>query len=163
VREATRALTGKDPLESDVRTEEALRECALQIVDDIAIQLIRVGLNDQAVSSLRVGSAADSASAAQELSASLQASATRLSELSAAHNTVKIQTLLEEERARLTEACSTDAWIADFPGRNVLKRYVRDHVKVKYEAFVNIVLDRMAEANFQPPGMKRVLDEILDA
>ncbi|MCT7052184.1 hypothetical protein, partial [Salmonella enterica] len=78
------------------------------------------------------------------------------SELSAAHNTVKIQTLLEEERARLTEACSTDAWIADFPGRNVLKRYVRDHVKVKYEAFVNIVLDRMAEANFQGSSQSRV-------
>lgn len=163
VRQATRALTGSDPFASDEEAKAALRASAMEIVDDIAVQLVRADLNDRAVGALKVGAGARQSTAAQDLASSLQSSAQRLTDLSASYDASNISDHLDAERGRLATACASDDWIADFPGRDVLKRYARDHAGVKYEAFVNIILDRMAEANYQPPGMKSVLEAVLAA
>jgi hypothetical protein len=34
---------------------------------------------------------------------------------------------------------------------------------IPYEVFRNLLVDRMAEEGYQPPGMKRVIDRILAA
>jgi len=161
IRAATRALTGADPFGSDDAALDALRASAREIADEIAVQLVRVHLNDRAVAALNIGSSGSASEAASGLATSLANSAARLITLREEFDVTAVHERLEIERTRLTSACDTDQWISEFPGRSVLKRFVRDHANVKYEAFVNLVLDRMAEANFQPAGMKAVLERIL--
>jgi hypothetical protein len=49
-----------------------------------------------------------------------------------------------------------------FRGRDVLRRFVgKRAASVSYEVFRNLVVSRMAEAGFQPAGMKKVIEQIL--
>ncbi|WZH35944.1 MAG: AAA family ATPase [Microbacterium enclense] len=160
IRQAVQALTGNDPFGSDEGALEALRIAAREIVDEIALQLVRADLNDRAVTSLRVGARAGT-TAAEDLASSMRASAARIEILTNATTVGAVEAQLDRERRRLHEACESDAWLAELPGRNILKRFVRDNTTVNYEAFTNVVLDRMVQSSFEPAGMKETLEAIL--
>jgi predicted ATPase len=58
---------------------------------------------------------------------------------------------------------NSDNWRSTFRGRDILRRFIGKHVKVvKYDVFLNLLLARMHEQSFQPSGMKKVLDAIVD-
>ena len=66
-------------------------------------------------------------------------------------------------RAKFSKDLKKDIWISSFRGRDILKRFVDGYVKVvKYEVFRDLILARMRDDGFQPPGMKNVIDKILD-
>ena len=76
-----------------------------------------------------------------------------------------IETLKNDEQAarrRFAADLQAGKWLSTFRGRDVLKQFVADHVSgVNYEAFRDLVLARMRDANFKPEGMKEVLDAIV--
>lgn len=57
----------------------------------------------------------------------------------------------------------TEKWLAVFPGRRILKRFVNTHLNVAYEPFRNIILDKIAMSDDRPESMKQILDGILAA
>jgi hypothetical protein len=64
----------------------------------------------------------------------------------------------------LEGAIDSGEWIARFPGRKLLKRFVNRHlVEVGYDPFRNVILDQLAMAEHRPHGMQIVLDQILEA
>jgi hypothetical protein len=51
-----------------------------------------------------------------------------------------------------------------FPGRVILSDFVSKHVPgISYESFRNLVIDQMIDAEYEPPGMKAVIDAVLAA
>jgi hypothetical protein len=54
-------------------------------------------------------------------------------------------------------------WLQGFPGRPILSGFVRQHLngKLSYEGFVNLILDAMVENDYKPPGMTKVLAEVV--
>ncbi len=67
-------------------------------------------------------------------------------------------------RSRFSQHLKSYHWLITFRGRDVLKRFVDHYVKVsKYEVFRDLILARMRDASFQPPGMRKVIEAILDA
>jgi hypothetical protein len=76
----------------------------------------------------------------------------------------RIDALESNFQAKLQDALASDQWLKTFRGRDILRRFCGKYVKiVSYEPFRDLILARMRQAQFKPPGMKRVVDEILSA
>lgn len=70
----------------------------------------------------------------------------------------RAKTFEEEARQELEE----NKWRSTFRGRDVLRRFVGKYGNgMPYEAFRDLVLARMRDVEWQPAGMKKILDEIL--
>jgi predicted ATPase len=74
---------------------------------------------------------------------------------------------IRAKEAELRVECDNDladgTWRWTFRGRDVLRQYVSRHAsRVNYEGFRDCVISRMASDKYQPPGMKAVLDYILN-
>jgi hypothetical protein len=73
---------------------------------------------------------------------------------------------IESESVRLTREFDGDLitgdWRNTLPGRDILTRFVADHVKIGYAFFRNLVLNQMADDGIKPDGMARPLKSILD-
>jgi hypothetical protein len=55
----------------------------------------------------------------------------------------------------------SDEWVKSFQGRTVLKQFVDSaHLKIGYDVLRYAIISAMKHANYQPPGMKSVLDKI---
>lgn len=64
--------------------------------------------------------------------------------------------------AQATESLQSDDWRQTFRGRQVLRRFVgKTGTRINYETFRDLTLARMAEAEYQPVGMARVVTAIL--
>lgn len=72
---------------------------------------------------------------------------------------------VEEIRSQLASALKTDDWQALYPGREILKQYVHNHLPtgkkaISYMAFRNLIVDKMEKSQRPPAGMKAVLDQV---
>jgi hypothetical protein len=76
-----------------------------------------------------------------------------------------VNTLREKaaaHRSLLEESLDNAEWKRHFRGRNVLRSFVGKHVPgLRYEHFRSLIVSTMANAGFQPPGMKRVIEAVL--
>ncbi|MBD2159257.1 AAA family ATPase [Limnothrix sp. FACHB-1083] len=66
----------------------------------------------------------------------------------------------------LQESLTSGTWKKKFKGKEILKLFVGQKKYVKgvslnFEALANLIIGKMASRNYQPPGMKKVIDEIL--
>lgn len=66
-------------------------------------------------------------------------------------------------RSRFEADLATERWVTTFRGRDILRLFVADHLNgtVRYETFRNLVVAAMRDANYQPDGMKKVVDHII--
>lgn len=62
----------------------------------------------------------------------------------------------------LASAIDSDDWLRLYRGRDILNRFVGQHVHgTNYEAFRNVIVNRMRESGYQPNGMKSIIAQIL--
>jgi len=54
-----------------------------------------------------------------------------------------------------------ETWKMVFNGRNILKKFVGNLQGIRYELFRNLIIAKMKNDNYQPEGMKKIIDEIL--
>ena len=73
----------------------------------------------------------------------------------------KLHVTTEKE---LRKGLKSKKWKATVPGRSILKRFTNSVVKgfVGYEALRELIVSNMREKGFEPPGMKSVIDSILN-
>lgn len=66
-------------------------------------------------------------------------------------------------RDKLQEDLKDDTWLRTFRGRDILDRFVNQFFpgNIKYEIVRNLIVSRMRDHSFQPPGMKGVIDKIM--
>lgn len=160
IRGATIALRGSSACPADI--EDALRLCAAELVDRLVLERLQKEINAALVNAISIGASPDSNDLVRDLMPSIEGSKVRLNEVvdlySAADHLADRD---REVRETLRESLDDGSWLAEFPGRLILNRYVNGFVSgVSYEAFRNLVLDRMAEAADQPDGMQSVLSDI---
>jgi hypothetical protein len=140
----------------------ALRACAGELVPELVVSRVRAFANDRLVRAIRVGGDPQSTGpAAATLRPSIEGSCTRFS---AAAQALLVDGELEREEAcqltTLRDALASEDWISIVPGRSILKRFVDRHASgVGYEVFRNVIVAQMAQRNFEPEGMARVLAE----
>jgi hypothetical protein len=73
--------------------------------------------------------------------------------------------LLQQEQVFRTEfeqSFADGSWRTNLPGREILRRFiVLENLPVGYEVFRNLIVSKMVERGYKPPGMKKVVDAIV--
>jgi hypothetical protein len=73
-----------------------------------------------------------------------------------------LEDMQEKIQTTLGQALIDGRWKAEFRGRDVLQRFTQKvGLQVPYEQLRNLIASRMSEHGHQPPGMKRIIDAIL--
>jgi hypothetical protein len=153
-------LGGQSPFEG-ITLDEALLACAKALVDNLVLERLQAEVNESLVTAIAVKASPDTRNPASHLMPSITGSLTRLNELGSKYSAAFLEARQAELRSALEDALTNGTWRSEFPGRLILKRFVGEHVRgVNYDAFRNIILDKMVDASYQPPGMKEVIDKI---
>ncbi|RUP06237.1 MAG: DUF4435 domain-containing protein [Mycobacterium sp.] len=149
---------------SDEEVLAALKNCAAQLTDGLVLELLQKEINDTIVSMINVRGDPETDNYVGAIFPSIEASIARVTDSSRHFTTEKLSKMGEKYEVRFRESLENDTWLNDFPGRKILKRFVASHLSgISYEPFVNLVLDKLAEENRQPVGMKNILDKIMKA
>jgi len=76
----------------------------------------------------------------------------------------RIAAMVADLQSEWKQSLVDGSWLGRFPGREILRSFAHQHVgELRYERFRNLVLARMRSAGFEPPEMRQVVDQILDA
>lgn len=159
---ATKAVVQIPTLRSTDDVLDALRESSSSVMGALIIERLRRYVNGEIVRAIKIGANPGSSPGA----GLLPSVAATFDRLDAVRPKVTSETSLSEIAAEIEEEFRTrlddGTWISHFPGRLILKNFADRHLhgRVDYEAFRTLVIDKMAEAGWQPPGMAEVLTQI---
>ena len=141
----------------------ALKVCAKQTVSKLVQHELRIKTSDLLVGALDFAADPKAEHIADAMYPSIEGSFSRLDELRA--GPVSLEALRADEvaiRSRLEADLDSGDWITGFRGRDVLHRFVHDHVRgTNYEGFRDLIVARMRDAGFRPTGMAEILNTIL--
>jgi predicted ATPase len=168
IRDAIASINVKSRLNADEKILAALEKCAGELVDALVVERIRKEVNREIVGAIKVGSSSRpkrGTTIGASMRRSIEGSVKRINERDEQLTSVALDKRIAAVRKELEKAIATGAWKKDFPGRAILKTFVRKHVPgASYETFRNLVLDKMTLGeDRQPAGMKAVLDQIEQA
>lgn len=164
VRAAAAALLGRDHFQSDDDVTQALRAAAEVLVPRLVLERLQKSVNDELVAALNIGARPDSPDPAAAILPSVAASYERLdSARPALTDMAELKRRADDFDAALRRWLEDGSWIREFPGRLILKRFL-DHnlgTAASYEAFRNVILDKMVDDRYQPQGMRSVISAVL--
>jgi hypothetical protein len=160
---AARELSSSSNELSDVsKTKEALREAARETLPVLVRHRLIQASHNALIREIRVGAQREN-DLIEELVASISGSLSRARQL--AETTLSraaLESTRERTRKELESDLESDQWLLTFRGRDVLKRFIGRFVRgVGYEVFRDLVVARMRDDGYQPPGMQEVLGKIL--
>lgn len=101
----------------------------------------------------------------QALRSAVEASKQRLNDMVESElSTEMIDDIHEKVTTDVANSFGSGAWKKDFPGRDVLKRYLSvQNSPIAYEQFRNLIMSKMADADYRPKGMSEVIEKIVQA
>lgn len=160
IAKAVARVTLEDVSPSDVRVD--LETAASELVDELAFEATRLQVNREVVSCINLGRKAGGSEPAAMLVKTLGASMVRLSATLQDLDDAGIRKRFEEHRSRFESFLADGTWRLSFPGRSILRRYVSQSFRgrVSYEHFRNLIITDMAQAGYQPEGMRSELAKV---
>jgi hypothetical protein len=162
--EAVQALTSASALHDEAAANQALRIAAATVVPAVLRMRLTSFANDRLVREVSIGASGNPGeSIADALRPSIEGSLDRfVREARGLLDEGQLQDEEQRNRDVLVKGLESDRWIAEIPGRLILRRFVADNVPgVSYTAFRNLLVDLMVRADHRPPGMASVLSETL--
>lgn len=154
-------LPAQDATEETI--QRLLHDCACNTVNRLVSHRLRTQLNQRLVSSLDLGfdpTRQDVAACFDEAIRRCHERVTKLAEDS--FNLVALEAEERRMREDLNAVLESGDWMLRFRGRDILKEFVGSHVHgVQYETFRDLIVARMRDDEFQPPGMAAVVDAIM--
>ncbi|WP_164983843.1 AAA family ATPase [Cellulomonas endophytica] len=150
-------------LKSTMTPEEAesvLKDCARELITELVSARLIAAIDSELRGCVTIGAEKRGANSVDRLRPSVTATLERLDAASKRiGDTAYLQQIADAEREKLQSAVDEDRWNAEFPGRRIIKLFVSRTLggKADYEGFRNRVIARMADAAYQPTGMRSVL------
>ncbi len=160
---AVESIAGKPLFANDAALLDALRTSAEQIIDRLVLQEIQADVNRELVNAIAFGAPPDSNDIPNDLVPSIEGSVSRVAERGGNYSAEALQERVEALRSEFEEDLADNKWMSRFPGREILKRFVSEHLTCDYETLRNVVVDKMVLESYEPESMRSVLDEILSA
>jgi len=78
-------------------------------------------------------------------------------------NSQKLSELQQRFGQEYQAALKDGSWIKTFRGRDVLSLFTEKFVRgMSYEYFRDLIITRMSELDFKPPGMSQIINSILE-
>lgn len=161
IREVCASLSGKHKFASDQAVVTALRKCAKKLINELVIKRVQAEVNSEIVGSVAIKGDPKTSDVAKALAPSIKSSVERVIAKRDELTSEQLTARAEAVRQELNNAIETDAWLQDFPGRDILGQFVGSYLSgVSYTSFRNLVLDKMVATEQRPKGMKAILDQI---
>ena len=155
------ALCKEVATEKDI--DKQLSEFASEIITDMVTHQLRKYANHQLKSKLDLGFDPSIQSVGSELAKAVARCNNRIEKLTSNELSEKHLTDLEiQYRLEATTSLGNGTWRINFRGRDIIKRFVGKFGQgIPYEKFRDLILARMRDNNFQPAGMKQIVDRII--
>jgi len=155
--------TTRKSLLTEIEIDDVLKDCARETIPDLVSHELRRTANAQFVRTIDLGINPKEKDVAAEVHKAAVRSYDRIVNLM--KNTVTLESMRtrgHEIERDAAEALKNGKWRMEFSGRQVLKRFVaRSNSGLGYPAFRDLILARMADAEFQPIAMARVVQSII--
>ncbi|NMN60821.1 putative ATPase [Xanthobacter sp. SG618] len=144
---------------------DSLRTSARKVVPRVLRHKMREFANSKIVSCIDLGFDPAAEDVAQQTYSAIQRSFKRIDVINNSDLTVNSLQIKENElKNEIDESFSNGTWRSVLPGREIIRAFVDEQrLSLPYESLRNLIVSRMVDAGFQPPGMKRVIDDILEA
>lgn len=154
----------KTPVHGTEAIAECLRQCAGQTISSLIGHKLTMEANRALIECINLKFNPSLPDPSAELSKAISRSADKIrcvvSETLTLENLKRIH---EEGKSEAMVQLANDEWRSKFRGRDVLRRFVGHYGGgVRYETFRDLIIARMRDAEHQPPGMKIVVDAILN-
>ncbi len=151
------------PVDSVAGVLNALHVCATQTIPTLVAHAMKVHANQALLKCLNLNFDMSRTDAAAGVASAALKSRERMDKVFAEDLTIA---LLEAQQHSLTEEASkhlkSSEWLSKFHGRDILRRFVNSYATgIRYEPFRDLIIARMRDAEFEPSGMKKILDQIL--
>lgn len=142
----------------------ALKVCAQSLVDRLVSIELRDRIDQRLNRCIKIAADPNSTSPVDDLLPSVRGTAPRWEKaIAEVTDETKLNEWESELRLSRTGELADGSWLQTFPGRDVLKLFVRNHFAntLSYDGAITSILTAMSADGYQPPGMKKVIDEIL--
>ena len=145
------------------KIDQCLREIASEQINKLVLHKINTEINSKMLKDLNLRSNPMSDDVGADVHNSVAKAISQMnSRLSADLDVVNIRNRVDAEQVELTESLNTEDWKKHFRGRDILSTFAGKYVPgMRYEYFRNLIISQMSSANYEPEGMKAVLDQIL--
>lgn len=151
-----------DSLSNSEKVLEGLKLCATEVIDFHHQHELNLYVKSEVFSSLNFSSKGDT-QREHEFHDSIKNSIAILNEK--IENKLSIDNLLKEGtrvKQNLEDSLTDNRWKLDINGRMVLKKFVSKYCSgVRYERFRNLIISKMKSDNYQPEGMKRIVEIVI--
>lgn len=149
----------------DERTvEEELQRIAREQINELVTHMLREEANRILVDEIKLNPNVTAADLGDEMHRVVIKSVEQIQRK--VSSSLDVNTLREKANAQqnlLEESLANGQWKRHFRGRSILRVFVGIYVSgMRYEHFRNLIVSTMANASFQPEGMKRVIDAVLN-
>ena len=138
--------------------EGAFREIAESQIDTLVEHSVRRKVHEAIGGAIKLRGEDDDNDPAERVGIRLNASITRLTELTKGELCEdKLKAVAEDRRKVLKNAVQSDDWKKEFRGRDLLKQFADQYATgLRYEVLRDMIVNTMAEQELRPPGMLRV-------
>ncbi|MEH1817097.1 MAG: AAA family ATPase [Nostoc sp.] len=161
------ALRDINALCKEVATEEdidkQLREFASEIITNVVTHQLVKHADRELKSKLNLGFDRSIQSVGSEVAKAVARCHNRIEKLTLNELSEKHLTDLETQyRLEATTSLGDGTWRRILPGRDIIKLFVGKFGRgIPYERFRDLILARMRDNNFQPAGMKQIVERII--
>ena len=147
------------------QVSEKLRDCAAEILPQLLHIQAQELINNRLRRALKVGANPESNTMASDFAASVSRSIEKMQDLANSDLSLSsISLTVGEIMSNLQAQLLAGEWIAKFPGRKILKRFVDEAaVPMRYEPFRDLILNEMVAQNIRPDGMEMIVGKIISA
>lgn len=144
--------------------ESVLKKCAKSTMPFLVREIMEHSAHQKLSHSIRTKIDRNSPDLSNKLAESISSSIERINKVVA--DELSVERLNEAEKSlkeNYTNDLTTDEWKKSFRGRDILNELTSSYLRgsVNYETFRNLIISKMQDENFQPEGMREVLNKIL--
>ena len=152
----------REEVDTPEMVESCLREIAKMQIGQLVSHKIRALINKELIEELELGVNPNSEDIGEEMHRAITKSLDRIQDrVSTMLGIADIRERVNRERVILEDSLCGDDWKKFFKGRDVLSTFAGKYANgMRYEYFRDFIISLMANAGYQPEGMKSVLYSI---
>lgn len=138
-----------------------LESAARHVVQTVLVHELKEFVNSKIIETISLNFSPTTVTPGKDIHASMTNSINRLLKVTNDLSIDALEAKEQELRTQIESSFSDGTWIKKLPGRDILKQFInQEKLPFKYEIFRNLLVSRMQEAGYKPPGMKSIIDTI---
>ncbi|MCI5190250.1 MAG: DUF4435 domain-containing protein [Candidatus Electrothrix sp. AS4_5] len=153
-----------EELSKETMIEENLKEIARGSISSLVIHSMREYIDNALIKGIRLNADPNAEDLGVALHKVTERSVERIKEkLEGDLSIGKISSKVDAQVELLKLSLNSEDWKKYFRGRDILKKFVGNYCKgINYIKFRHLIINTMLNDGFQPEGMKKVIEEIMN-